>query len=590
MGGTASSGESGLPSLRPVASGWDDQESSGLQRLFAMVSDLVVVTSRSGEILLVNPAWQETLGWRPEELLGRSVWELVNREDRDTTEALRGEQDVANFTNRYRHKDGSWRWLLWSGRSDGELWYAVAKDVTDRLALERRALYDELTGLANRALLLDHLQAALTRLGRAARPLLAVLFIDLDGFKLVNDGHGHEIGDRLLVEASRRLRDTVRDSDMIGRFGGDEFVVVVEALGDEAEAGMLAERVMTSMQQSFELRGQRFTLSCSIGVAITSDPDAEPSRVLRNADIAMYRAKGDGNGRVAVFDKRARLEVAERVRVEHDLRSALQQDELTVLYQPVVRAADGTLVGCEALVRWRHPREGLVLPGRFIPLAEATGLIVELGEQVLIEACRQAGEWRRQGSDFTVSVNVSRRQLLEAGFVEQVRSALERAGVPGQVMCLEVTETAAPAQHPLIVEVLQGIRRLGVRIALDDFGAGYSSLTNLRELPIDVIKVDRSFVAGITDSDDDRGIVAAVLALARELGLGVVAEGVETEQQLSSLRALGCELAQGFLFAPALPAAELSVGGFSNRPQPGIGDPSTIREFMRQIGIPARIG
>jgi EAL domain-containing protein (putative c-di-GMP-specific phosphodiesterase class I) len=275
--------------------------------------------------------------------------------------------------------------------------------------------------------------------------------------------------------------------------------------------------------------------------------------------------------------------------IEGELRHALLADELTVLYQPIVDLANGALIGCEALVRWKHPEHGWLLPERFVPLAEATGLIVELGGWVLTEAFRQAGEWRRQGRELTVSVNVSRRQLLEPWFLEAVRTALDDGGVPGQMLCLEVTETAAPARHGPFVDVLHAVRALGIKVALDDFGAGYSTLTNLRELPIDVIKVERSFVAGIAEKGDDRGIVAAVMALARELDLTVIAEGVEDEQQLAVLRSLGCQFAQGHLFSAAVAPEQLQLGGFSAWPRRGIADTFAIREFMRQIGIPARI-
>jgi diguanylate cyclase (GGDEF)-like protein len=496
---------------------------------------------------------------------------------------------VVTFTNRYRHRDGHWRWLLWSGRRDGEHWYAVAKDVTEQKTLERRALHDELTGLANRALLLDHLRGAIARLRRSEGRLLAVLFADLDGFKLVNDGHGHESGDVVLSAVAERLRGVVREVDMISRYGGDEFVIVAEALDHDDEALRLAERIVHVISAEFELAGGSYALSCSVGVAITSDPTSDPDVLLREADIAMYRAKTEGRGRVAVFDARARLEVSERVTIERELRQALLGNELKVLYQPVVDLANGALVGCEALVRWDHPEHGWLLPEPFVPLAEATGLIVELGGWVLTEAFRQAGEWRRQGSEFTVSVNVSRRQLLEPWFVESIRTALDEGGVPGQMLCLEVTETAAPARHRPFVDVLHAVRALGIKVALDDFGAGYSNLTNLRELPIDVIKVDRSFVAGIAEKGDDRGIVAAVMALARELELTVIAEGVENDQQLSVLRSLGCQFAQGHLFSAAVAPEQLQSRGFSAWPRPGIGDVSAIREFMRQIGIPARI-
>jgi diguanylate cyclase (GGDEF)-like protein/PAS domain S-box-containing protein len=543
---------------------------AAFERVFTLVSDLVVVTRREGTILLANPAWEATLGWTVDEVVGRSVFEFIHPEDvAASRRAAIDAGSVAYFTNRCRHKDGEWRWLLWSGRLDGDVWYAVAKDVTEQLSLERRALYDQVTGLANRALLLDHLGGAMARLRRNGdtSKLLAVLFLDLDGFKLVNDGLGHEAGDAVLTGVARRLRSVVTDTDMISRFGGDEFVVVAESLRCEDESLALGERIVELIGREFELPTGACTLSCSVGVATTRDPGTDPDAILRDADDAMYRAKMRGRGRAELFDARARVEVAERIELERELRQALISDQLKVAYQPVMSVADGTMAGCEALVRWAHPEQGWMLPDRFVPMAEATGLIIPLGELVLNEACRQAGLWRREGREFTVSVNVSRRQLLESGFVELVRSALRRGGVPGRAICLEVTETAAPVQHSGIVEVLQEVRRLGCRIALDDFGAGYSTLTDLRELPIDVIKIDKSFVGGVADNGDDRGIVAAVIALARELGLTVIAEGVEDERQLSVLRTLDCPLAQGHLFSAAVMAHELIDGGFSPRPQ-----------------------
>ncbi|MFL5832203.1 MAG: putative bifunctional diguanylate cyclase/phosphodiesterase [Solirubrobacteraceae bacterium] len=583
--------QAGAAEVTRISPGWAGENSAALERLFSLVSDLVVATDRAGRIVLVNPAWEQALGWSEDELLGRSVFELVHPDDGAATRAMAGDNpSVTDFTNRYRHKDGSWRWLLWSGRRDGDVWYAVAKDVTERLTLERRALYDDLTQLANRALLLDHLRSAVARLGRFEDTLLSVLFLDLDGFKLINDGHGHEIGDQVLREVAQRLRQIVRDTDMISRFGGDEFVIVAEGLQHESEALLLADRVIDALGREYMLPTGAATLSCSIGISIAASPGSAPESILREADTAMYRAKTRSSRRVELFDRRVRLEVAERVDVERELRRALIEDELAVHYQPVVAVADGTLVGCEALVRWRHPRRGWVRPDQFIPLAEDTGLIVPLGTFVLETACRQAGEWRRQGREFTVSVNVSRRQLLEPDFVDSVQRALKHGGVPGQVMCVEVTETAAPARHVQIVARLRAIRALGVKIALDDFGAGYSTLINLRELPIDVIKIDRSFVRGVAEAGDDRGIVAATMALARELGIAVIAEGVERTNQLEALRDLACPLAQGHLFAPAsAPEEMLRAGGFSGAPRPGIGDAFVIREFMRQIGIPARI-
>lgn len=560
-----------------------------LQTLLTLVSELAVVTTRTGEIVLTNRAWETMLGWTPGELIGRSVFDMVHPDDQAQTRSCAASSDlVADFINRYRHRDGTWRRLQWRGRRDGEYWYAVSRDVTEQLTLERRALYDDLTQLGNRGLLIDQLGAALRRLAGDEDRVLAVLFVDLDGFKLVNDGLGHEAGDRLLVEVARRLREVVRGADLITRFGGDEFVIVSEGLSRDADAVALGERIVSAVGREYPVGSHSCTLSCCVGIAITRDPGRPAERLLHEADTAMYRGKTLGSGRVEVYDQRVRREVAARLLIERGLREALRRDELVLEYQPVVAVPEGTLTGCEALVRWRHPERGLVLPGEFIPVAEATGLIREVGAQVLEMACRQAGEWRRSGFDLTVSVNVSRRELLQPGFVDRVQAALRSGGVPGQMLCMEVTETAA-AGHAWIVDVLHGIRELGIKIALDDFGAGYSTLANLRELPIDVIKIDRSFIAGVDGSSDNREIVAAVLALARELGIAVIAEGVETEDQLLALKRMGCRMAQGFLFGASEPPEQFARRRFSGSAQPGLGDAFVIREFMRQIGIPARI-
>jgi diguanylate cyclase (GGDEF)-like protein/PAS domain S-box-containing protein len=529
--------------------GWH-RDHAALEQLFEMMSDLVVVTRPDGGIVLVNRAWEETLGWSEHELVGRSIFELVHPDDEPSTRAIAvGGEDVANYSNRFRHKDGSWRWLLWSGRSDGEVWCATAKDVTERLLLERRALCDELTGLANRALLLDHLRSALARLDRSEHKLVAVLSLDLDGFKLVNDGHGREAGDQTLAEVARRVREVVRETDVVSRLGGDEFVIVAEGLSRDTEALLLAERVVEAVGRDLALSAVPYTLSCSVGIATTPHSASDADVLLREADTAMYRAKTRGAGHIERFDGSLTAEVTDRFKIAQELRKALLCDELTVCYQPVVSVEGGEMISCEALVRWNHPEQGWMLPDRFVPFAETTGLIVQLGQRVLEDACRQAAEWRAFGRELTVSVNVSRRQLLEPGFVEIVRGAIGDSGLPPEAITLEVTETAAPARHAGIAEVLQDVRSLGVKIALDDFGSGYWTLANLRELPIDVIKIDSGFIAGIASGPNDRRIVAAVLALAGELGLAVVAEGVETPEQLAVLRDLGCPFAQGYLFA-----------------------------------------
>jgi EAL domain-containing protein (putative c-di-GMP-specific phosphodiesterase class I) len=332
-------------------------------------------------------------------------------------------------------------------------------------------------------------------------------------------------------------------------------------------------------------------VSASIGIA-PFGPDAERTaeQLLVEADLAMYRAKGRGGGQVETFDEEMRARLATRMEVEAELREALDRDQLVVHYQPITALPDGAPVGCEALVRWQHPERGLLAPGHFIPVAEESGLISELGAWVLKEACRQAQAWRTRGRQLHVSVNVSPVQLLRDDVVTLVREVLAETGLPPQLLYLEVTETSLIEDAATIAPALQTIKDLGVKIAIDDFGGGSSSLSYISLLPVDVIKIDRLFVSGLPDSSDDRAIVAAVISLCEELALTVVAEGIETDRQHWELRELGCRLGQGFLYSKPRPPAELELGGFSAAVQPGVGDPSQIREFMRQIGIPARVG
>jgi diguanylate cyclase (GGDEF)-like protein/PAS domain S-box-containing protein len=530
----------------------------GLAMLVSVISELVVVTGAGGEIVEVNRAAEESFGLSREELLGRAALDLVHPEDRASAyEAAVSGEPGRRVAIRVMHKSGGWRWLEWTGYRDGAFGYAVARDVTEERNLAQKALYDELTGLANRALLLDHLKGALARLRRSDDKLVAAVFIDLDDFKLVNDRQGHRAGDELLVVVAEQLRATTRAADVVARFGGDEFVIVAEGMTSEHEALRVGERVLEALSHEFELARHQIRVSCSIGIAVTHDYQTPPDLLLREADVAMYRAKARGRGCIELFDERVRLEVTERLEIEQQLRAALHTDQFGLLYQPVISIADGALISCEALVRWHHPALGLVTPDRFIPLAESTGLIVELGARILDAACRQAADWAKAGHEFTVSVNVSRRQLLEPGFVDVVAATLDLTAVPPERIWLEISETSSPARVNRIVDVLQQLRSLGVSVALDDFGAGYSTLNELRGLPLDVIKVDRSFTARLLDGGADRAILAAVIALGRELRLAVVAEGVETEAQLAALAEIGCLYAQGFLMAPGLSAERL---------------------------------
>jgi diguanylate cyclase (GGDEF)-like protein len=420
--------------------------------------------------------------------------------------------------------------------------------------LAHRVLHDPLTDLPNRTLFLDRLALALARLHRA-RTNIAVLFIDLDHFKIVNDSLGHGAGDQLLVEIGERLREAIRPSDTIARFGGDEFVVLCEGITDARDAVAVGQRIVAAASYPFLLEGREMFVSASVGVALALDGAATPETLLRDADVAMYRAKERGRGRVEVFDEALRSRILERLDLENGLRRALQRDELRVYYQPEISLSQERMVAVEALVRWEHPERGLLQPQDFVPLAEETGLIVEIGRWVLNEACRQVAEWRRAGTELDVAVNVSARQLVQPDILEVVRDALEQSGLPAEALCLEITESAVMRDPDAAVATLTLVKELGVKIALDDFGVGFSSLAQLKEmLPLHALKVDRSFINGLDADERNSAIVAAVVMMATTLGLVAIAEGVETEAQVMQARALGCDVSQGYFFTAPEPA------------------------------------
>ncbi|HEX4776336.1 MAG TPA: PAS domain S-box protein, partial [Acidimicrobiia bacterium] len=429
--------------------------------------------------------------------------------------------------------------------------------------LAHQAHHDPLTGLPNRVLFLEFLNVALAR-SRRRNTTVGVLFLDLDRFKYVNDSFGHDAGDELLTSLARRLRSVVRPGDTIARFGGDEFVVLCEDLAPgfaREQAVDVAERLIDAIQQPFSRQGESQFLSTSIGIALSTSGDDRAEALLRDADAAMYRAKERGKGRWELFDEAMRATAMRRVETENALHGAVERNEFRVFYQPVMSLRDGTCVGAEALVRWQHPERGLVSPAEFITLAEETGLIVPIGRWVLEEACRQTALWRATHDDgpFTVSVNLSARQLARAELVGEVAAALEESGVAPECISLEITESVLMEDVEASLGAIKALRALGVRLGIDDFGTGYSSLGYLKRLPVDTVKVDQSFVDGLGTDAEDSAIVAAVVNLGHTLSLNVVAEGVETEEQLAELVALGCDNAQGFLFAPALPPAEFEA-------------------------------
>ena len=450
------------------------------------------------------------------------------------------------------------------GSADSHERLVTVRDVTARKqteeALLRHALHDSLTGLPNRVLLLDRLAMSLARAARR-RARVGVLFLDLDRFKVFNDSRGHAAGDALLRGVAERLRVAIRPGDTVARFGGDEFVVVCDELIDESEALRVGERVLRSLREPFTVGSEEIFLAGSLGIAL-AEADSAPESLLRDADAAMYRAKLRGRSRCEVFDHTMRQEAASRLATQGALHRALDRSELRIAYQPVVSLASGAVVATEALVRWLHPDRGFVPPTDFIPLAEESGLIVPIGNWVLEEAVRHWSAWRGRNPGRVapvLHVNLSPRQLHQPEFLGFVHHVLGRYGVePGQ-MCVELTETVLMEDLERRRSPLTELRDLGVRIALDDFGTGYSSLTYLKRFPVDCIKIDQSFVAGVAADAYDAAIVQSVVDLAHAVGLSVVAEGLETPAQFDCLRRLGCDQAQGYLFSKPRPAQDLDA-------------------------------
>jgi diguanylate cyclase (GGDEF)-like protein/PAS domain S-box-containing protein len=526
--------------------------------------------------LFYSPRWKAMLGYTeadvgdtPGEWLGR-----VHPDDRAAlTQALEGHLVGAtqHFESEHRiqHRDGSYRWMLARGTAvrdqSGRATRVVGSqtDVTDRHEAEQRlqhdALHDALTGLPNRVLFLDRLDQAMRRAQRHHPEICAaVLFADLDRFKVVNDSLGHHVGDRLLIAVARRLESTLRPGDTVARLGGDEFTILLDDVCDGREATVIAERMLQTLSEPFHLDGRELVVAASIGIAL-ADSDAAPADVMRDADVAMYRAKADGKGRHAVFDARMHERVMARLDLETDLRHAIESDALKVFYQPIVQAQTGRLVAFEALVRWAREDGRHVEPAEFVPIAEETGLIVALGRRVLETACRTLAEWRTLpgGEGLTVGVNVSHRQLSEPSFPAELEEVLAATGLDPRALRLEVREhdisRDTEATRRTLLHVL---RTLGVRWQIDDFGTGASSLRLLHRFPGDAVKIFGPLVSGMGHDGGSFEIVKAIVELAHNLGLEVIAEGVETAGQLEHLRVLGCEFAQGFHVSAPLAARD----------------------------------
>lgn len=548
------------------------QSEERFRALVQNASDVITILERDATITYESPAIERILGYEKEELLGENAFDYVHPDDFERvistfTEALESEQPTATVEFRFRHKDGSWRWFEGIGndlRDEPSVKGIVinSRDITRRKELEDRlthqAFHDSLTGLPNRALFLDRLKLALARLSRHDTSV-GVLFMDLDDFKVVNDSLGHECGDRLLVAVGQRLQDTMRAEDTVARLGGDEFTVLLENISSASGAIRAAERVIDALRAPFVLDGNELFVTASVGIALGTSEKDEPQKLLRDADVAMYQAKRSGKASYAVFEANMGAGARARLDLYGDLRGAVKRGEFTVFYQPKVAfvgVEEMQVAGMEALLRWQHPRRGLISPAEFVPLAEETGLIVPIGRWVLEQACHQARQWQQRfigEPALTVCVNLSAREFKQPALEKVVAEILQNTGLNPAGLVLEVTESSMMEDTESAIGVLHRLKDLGVQLAIDDFGTGYSSLSYLKRLPIDILKIDKSFVDGVAQEAEDAAIIKAVLTLAQTMGLRVVAEGVESADQLKRLRQLGCEMAQGYHFARPLP-------------------------------------
>ena len=528
----------------------------------------------TAETVYFSPRWKSMLGAEDDEIRhSPEEWfDRVHPEDLERVRAALSahlEGLTSHFENEYRmlHKNGSYRWVLCRGLAvrdeDGRARRIAGSqsDVTHRKLAEaqlaHRAFYDPLTNLPNRALFLDRLRHALRRAGRRRDYLFAVLFLDVDRFKVINDSLGHMSGDRLLVTIARRLELALRPGDSVARLGGDEFTVLLDDIRDAADAEGVADRIHRELMAPFQISGQELYTSCSIGIALSSTGYEKPEDILRDADTAMYRAKSGGRARHAMFDTAMHQRAVLLLQTEADLRRALDRDELRVQYQPIVSLETGRISGVEALVRWEHPERGMVSPGDFVPVAEDSGLIVALDRWVLRHACGEVAEWLKEladPGDFRLNVNLSPRQLGLADMAQHVADVLAETGIPAGSLRLEITETAMMEQHDEALRTLAELKELGVQISIDDFGTGYSSLARLHQFPIDSLKVDRSFVEVMGETGETSRIARTIVLIGRTLGLSVIAEGVETADQLELLRELRCDAAQGYFFSRPLDA------------------------------------
>lgn len=548
------------------------EETALTTHFFKLPDTLLLVFGKDWALQMVSEAWSNTLGFSHDALQKMSFPELLHEEDRDDSAARLASLDLDNptlrFSTRCRRHDGNHLGIAWnvSFDPDQELYYVSAHETATNLFGKDARLpdmfIDGLTGLPNRSLFLDRLEHAQHRSERRKDVMFAVLYCGIDRFKVVNHSLGHRMGDMLLMSVANVIRNTIRPADMAARLAGDEFGLLLEDIRDVSSTLHVVNRIQERLILPFSLGGHEVFTTVSFGIVVSDASTHDPDEMIRDANIAMMRAKAQGGGSYVVVNKEMHDKAVRRMELEFDLRNAVERGEFEAYYQPIVSLKDRQLKGFEALVRWRHPIKGLISPVEFIPVTEETGLIVPLGRWMLREACRQARDWQLRFTDrepLTVSVNLSARQLLHPGIITDITSALEESGLPAQLLKLEITESAMMEDAEVAIVLLNRLRDMGIRLLLDDFGTGYSSLSYLHRLPIDTLKVDRTFIMNLHESETDCKFVETIVHLAHQLNRDVICEGVEQEVQAQRLAAMGVEYSQGFLYSRPVAAHEAEM-------------------------------
>ncbi|WP_341938720.1 putative bifunctional diguanylate cyclase/phosphodiesterase [Marinimicrobium sp. C2-29] len=530
-----------------------------LEQFFAISPDILCTLDQEGGFLQVNPAAGDILSRRPEDMAGTPFLSIICDQDRPDvvkriTQLLSGEHPQVTFDARTRTADGDHRWVEWSFvKVDWEtLYFGYGRDIHDRKVMEKQlqhsAFHDKLTGVANRELFLDRLDQAIHRSRRRPAPY-AVLLMDIDNFKTINDSYGHQVGDSLLKLFSQRIEEQLRPEDTLARFGGDEFILLAEQVADYEAAASLASRILDSLRQPFTVDGVDFEVGSSLGVTVESGTERSADSLIRKADLSLYKAKEGGKGSYFIFDQVLNNEQRTRARLETELRKALQNQGLKAHFQTIIDVATGQPSGCEVLCRWHHEELGAMNPEEFIPVAEASGLVADIGRQMLTQACAALQQWRDNGAvpcEFAISVNLSPREFFQVDLVPFIQQTLQAYGLNGRHLNLEVTEGVLIERDGEASVILNRLRELGISIYVDDFGTGYSSLSYLRTLPVDGIKLDKSFMEKIDSARKSQEIARTVLELAKVLKLRSIVEGIETPEQLAFVTDVGFGYAQGY--------------------------------------------